>query len=110
MRPFLLWCSALALLVTAPLGASAQDIEKGREIAETYCSGCHDVGPGGKMKQDPPAFAAIAAYRTPEQIRLRIIAPHAPMPKVIFTWQWLVSEVSVDDVVAYIASLENTAE
>ncbi len=110
MRPIWLCCTAVAFVVAAPLGASAQDIEKGRQIAETYCSRCHDVGPDGKMKQDPPSFAAIAVYRTPDQIYGRILAPHAPMPQVVFSWDWMVSKVNVDDVVAYIVSLDKTGQ
>ncbi len=109
MRPILV-CWVAALVAAASSAAWAQDIEKGRKIAESYCSRCHDVGPDGKMKQDPPSFAAIAVYRSPDQIYARILAPHVPMPKVVFSWDWMVSRVSVEDVVAYIVSLDKTAK
>ena len=53
------------------------------------------------MKQDPPSFAAIAVYRSPDQIRSKIIAPHVGMPEVA-----QILGLEVDDLIAYIVSLE----
>jgi hypothetical protein len=53
------------------------------------------------MKQEPPAFAAIAAYRSPGYIRTNIINPHSNMPEIATA-----AGLNVDDLVAYITSLE----
>ncbi len=53
------------------------------------------------MKQDPPAFTAIANFRSPEYIHANITFPHQGMPEVA-----QVLGPDVDDLVAYILSLE----
>jgi mono/diheme cytochrome c family protein len=77
------------------------DAEAGEDLAADWCSRCHDIGREGQMKQNPPSFAAIAVYRSPDQIRSKIIAPHAAMPEVV-----QVLGLNADDLVAYIVSLE----
>jgi mono/diheme cytochrome c family protein len=77
------------------------DPEAGQDLAADWCSRCHDIGREGQMKQDPPSFAAIAVYRTPDQIRSKILAPHVAMPDVA-----QVLGLNVDDLVAYIVSLD----
>jgi mono/diheme cytochrome c family protein len=77
------------------------DFEDGQDLAADWCSRCHDIGRQGQMKQDPPSFAAIAVYRSPDQIREKILAPHQGMPEVA-----QVLDLNVDDLVAYITSLE----
>ena len=83
--------------------AQEGNITMGRLIAEEYCVSCHNVDPGGAFKQDPPSFAAIAIYRSTEQIRARIVQPiHAAMPRYT---EYMIGG-NIDDMVAYIASLE----
>jgi hypothetical protein len=53
------------------------------------------------MKQEPPSFAAIAVYRAADQIRSKIAAPHTGMAEIA-----QVLGLNVDDLVAYIVSLE----
>ena len=77
------------------------DAEAGQDLAADWCSRCHDIGREGQMKQDPPSFAAIAVYRTPDQIRSKIIAPHMGMPEYA-----AILGLDVDDLTAYIVSLE----
>ena len=92
----------LGLSATA---AWAQDesLEMGRDIAITYCIECHDVSPEGAFKQDPPSFAAIAVYRSPEQIEARIVQPiHDDMPR----YKDYMFGGNIDDMVRYITSLE----
>jgi mono/diheme cytochrome c family protein len=111
MRQFLFCCAGLAWLAVAPsVGWAQGDIERGRVLAEQICSRCHDIGPGGQMKQDPPTFAAIAQYRTEGQIIDKIVAPHVRMPRMLFQWDWMLLEGNVDDMVAYILSLEKTGQ
>jgi mono/diheme cytochrome c family protein len=55
------------------------------------------------MRQMPPDFAAIARYRTPDQIRDRIMFPamHVNMPR----WPDLLRADEIDALVAYVAGL-----
>ena len=54
----------------------------------------------------PPSFTAIAGYRPADQILSRIMFPalHSPMP----AWSNWISRDEVDDLVAYIQSLEGS--
>lgn len=95
-------CVFLAGIFLGEHQARAQgDAEAGQDLAADWCSRCHDIGQQGQMKQDPPSFAAIAVYRSPDQIRSKIIVPHTGMPEVA-----QVLGLNVDDLVAYIVSLE----
>lgn len=97
----------LALALTAMAGtASAQDgnVTMGQQIAEEYCASCHTVSPGGAFKEEPPSFAAIAVYRSANQIRARIVQPiHDAMPRYT---EYMIGR-NIDDMVAYITSLED---
>jgi mono/diheme cytochrome c family protein len=89
-----------------PPAVSAQDADAamGENIAQEYCIVCHDISPEGPFKLDPPSFAAIAKYRTPEQIRARIVKPiHHTMPRYV---DYMIGN-NIDDMVAYIVSLED---
>ena len=99
---------ALMLGIGLTTGASAQDpdVAAGREIAAAVCGDCHDVSADGKMKQDPPAFAAIAVYRSRAKILEKIVAPHTTMPRLVD----LLQSQEVQAVVDYIVSLESSAE
>ena len=77
------------------------DAVAGKETAREWCADCHDVEPGGQMKHDPPTFTAIANYRSPDYIHANITFPHTAMPDVVH-----VLGLDVDDLVAYIVSLE----
>jgi hypothetical protein len=51
-------------------------------IADEYCSRCHNIEPDGPFKLETPSFAAIAKYRSAEQVRRRIITPfHERTPR-----------------------------
>lgn len=95
---------ALALLALPAVAAEPGDPARGQELARQWCSECHDVEPGGGFKQTPPSFASIAVYRSPEHIRANILFPHEGMPELA-----QVFGLEVDDLVAYIVSLEPTA-
>ena len=90
-----------ALLLTSSATWAQGDAVAGRQLAMEWCSSCHDVATDGQMKQDPPSFAAIALYRSPEYIRSNIVAPHGAMPDIAN-----VLGLNVDDLVAYITSLD----
>jgi mono/diheme cytochrome c family protein len=102
MRPLL-----LGLMLAWPAAAFGQgDAEHGSRLAVENCSRCHDVSPEGAFKTYPPSFASIAVYRGEDQIRARIIFPplHTAMPEPIY----FLMAGDVDDLVAYIMSLERS--
>ena len=90
-----------ALVLTSSAALAQGDAVAGRQLAMEWCSSCHNVAADGQMKQDPPSFAAIALYRSPEYIRSNIVAPHGAMPDIAN-----VLGLNVDDLVAYITSLD----
>jgi mono/diheme cytochrome c family protein len=98
----------LASLIFASISAYAvpasADVAKGRELAQQNCARCHNIEPGGAFKQRPPSFAAIAKYRTREDIWGRIIAPppHANMPELV----WTLTPDDVQHLLDFIVSLE----
>ena len=93
---------AIAALTASP--GLAADVENGRVLAEENCARCHDIEPAGAAKLHPPSFASIAGYRPEEQIEARILFPalHSPMP----AWINWINREEIDDLVAYIQSLE----
>ena len=92
-----------AITLSGTAVAQEANVTMGRQIAEEYCATCHMVEPSGPFKQEPPSFAAIAVYRSPEQIRARIMQPiHSDMPRYS---EYMIGG-NIDDMVAYIASLE----
>ena len=101
---------ALALGLFAGLGfagpgaAETTAVERGAEISGEWCARCHNIAPGGAMKEDPPSFAAIAVYRSEQQMRSAMLAPHIGMPPLAS-----ILGLETDDLVAYIISLEETA-
>jgi mono/diheme cytochrome c family protein len=102
MLRFSIACLFLAGVALAQSQVHAQgNTEVGQDLAADWCSRCHDIGREGRMKQEPPSFAAIAIYRTAEQIRSKINAPHTGMPEIA-----QVLGLNVDDLVAYIVSLD----
>ncbi len=97
-------CFAISLMLAGPAARADGDAAKGAEIARELCARCHNVAPGGPFKLMPPSFAAIAVYRTDEQIFARIMFPplHAGMPEVGDR----LTPFNVAHLVAYIRSLE----
>ena len=89
-----------------PAWAQEGDPANGRALAEEWCSRCHNIDAGGPMKQEPPAFAAVAEFRTENQILEKILSPHVAMPRVLL----VLNGSEVDDLIAYIVSLDETAE
>jgi mono/diheme cytochrome c family protein len=96
------------ILATVLLGSpavAAGDPAEGEKLAKEHCARCHDVAAGGAFKQYPPSFTAIAKYRSEPQIHALIVFPalHSAMPDVPL---YLLGNESVDDLIAYIMSLE----
>lgn len=91
------------IFASSPLAQEAS-LEMGEDIAAEYCVQCHNVEPNGPFKMEPPSFAAIAKFRSKDQIKQRIITPiHESMPRYT---DYMIGG-NIDDMVAYIASLEN---
>lgn len=104
-----LYCLIGILVLLASTQAAAQeaaDPEAGLALAQEHCVRCHDINPGGAFKQDAPSFAAIAIFRSADQIHDRIWFPpvHARMPPFSQYFQ----REDVDNLTAYIVSLEGT--
>ncbi len=97
--------ASLALALAAAPASAEGDAAAGKALAEEHCARCHDVSAEGAFKTYPPSFASIAAFRPTEQIYSRIVFPvtHSGMPDTAF---YMLSRGEVDDVVAYIESLE----
>jgi mono/diheme cytochrome c family protein len=93
-----------ALAVTMSQSVYAADSAAGRQLAEKWCAKCHNIEKGGPFKLNPPSFASIAAYRTPDVIIGKIIAPsmHSGMPEPM----WVLQREDIDNIAAYITSLE----
>lgn len=94
----------LAAMASASGAAAAGDVAEGRSLANEICVRCHKIEPGGPFKLHPPSFAAIAVYRSDEQIFGRIMFPplHSGMPQVGYR----LTPDNVEHLVAYIRSLE----
>jgi len=94
------------LLAASVSAAYAQgSILEGERAARKSCAICHNVEKNGPFKQNPPSFAAIAVYRSDNQIRNRIFYPdvHSGMRKQL---GFVFSVDTVEDLVSYIRSLE----
>ncbi len=105
MRTIRTFFMVLSLFGLAPAWAYAEDdAASGQALAREWCARCHQVEPGGAFKLQPPSFAAIAVYRSPDQIYGRIAFPplHAGMPQLAY----ILTPNNIDDLVAYISSLE----
>lgn len=96
-------CGILATVMTSAAVAEG-DVDLGAEIARESCVRCHDVESNGAFKEYPPSFAAIAVYRSDDQIYGRIMFPpvHVGMPEI----GYMLSPINVEHLVAYIRSLE----
>jgi mono/diheme cytochrome c family protein len=94
----------LAGLAATAAGAQEGNVDAGRALAEEYCVRCHNISPGGPMKQHPPSLAAIARFRPENQIVARIWFPsvHYSMPPMAS----LLEPQNVADLTAFILSLE----
>ena len=93
------------ILLTGSPAAAEGDPESGRVLAKEWCSRCHHVEPGGPFKMHPPSFAAIAVYRSRDQVLSRIAFPplHVSMPQIAY----ILTPENIDDLVSYIVSLED---
>jgi len=108
-RAFLILAVAgTAALAAAP--ASAQqpngNTDRGRALAQVWCSGCHVIDGSETTARDVvPSFAAVAAMKSTTVLSLSVFlqTPHGKMP------DWRLTHQQIDDVVTYIMSLRRSA-
>ena len=100
--------SLLGLMLAVPTASEAENLpgpsaEKGQELAEKFCSGCHIIRAEqeGTAPVGPPSFASIANKpgQTAEQIKGALEAPHPPMPDMHLT------NNEMQDIIAYLETL-----
>jgi mono/diheme cytochrome c family protein len=68
-------------------GASPQEVERGRMLAERWCAACHVVGPETPGGDLGPVFEAIANRegQTLGGIMAWLFEPHPPMPDLLLS-------------------------
>ena len=102
------WIAAIAVsasLATAAGPVAAQDIDRGKTLAEEHCARCHAVGLSGTSSREPaPAFREIT-QRYPvdtlwEALAEGIVTGHPDMPE--FLWP----PRDIDDILGYITSIQ----
>jgi mono/diheme cytochrome c family protein len=97
---------ATVILTVSSLTAAAQsdgDIEAGQQLAKTWCSSCHVVGPEQQrgVSNGAPTFTAIARMKSTTPLGLQVFfqTPHDRMPDLHLT------RAEMNDLIAYIISL-----
>lgn len=94
----------LTLSALLPL-AGAQNLERGKEINGT-CAGCHgEFGQGGK-KGEYPRIAGQRAAHIAEQLKSFRARTRVNLPMFPYTQEREMSDQDVEDVAAYLASIE----
>ena len=102
------WIISFGVFVSLPAmpgPAAAQDIERGKKLAEDNCARCHAVGLTGTSPRDlAPAFREIT-QRYPvdtlwEALAEGIVTGHPDMPE--FLWPLR----DIDDILGYITSIQ----
>jgi len=93
---------AVAALFLVTNAEAAGDAEHGAVIAKRWCANCHLASPGQTTaKVDPPPFESIARrWRDDHALAIFLADPHPKMPN------WGLSRQEIDDLVAYIRSLD----
>jgi len=98
-----------AVLAATPVPAQQlpdANVDRGRALAQTWCSGCHLIdGSSATARDVVPSFSAIAAMKSTTVLSLQVFlqTPHGKMP------DWRLTRQQIDDVVVYIMSLRHTA-
>ena len=96
---------AAVLLLFLPAIAAAEDVERGHQLAQRWCSGCHtvDKSPGTARADGIPTFPAIAALSgiSADRLRAAMNPTHGRMPDLSL------SKRDQDDLAGYILSLRS---
>ncbi len=104
--PVLTWGSSSLLVILLPGICLAQDakddIMRGKELSEMWCSSCHAVSQNQQqVVTAAPTFQSIARSRAEEDTRidLFLVDPHPPMPDLSLSRQ------EIENIQAYIWSI-----
>jgi cytochrome c len=96
---------AAFLVLVLPTIAAAQDVERGRQLAQRWCSGCHTVerSPAAARADSVPSFPAIAGLpgMSADRLRAAMNPIHGRMPDLSL------SKRDQDDLAAYILTLRS---
>jgi mono/diheme cytochrome c family protein len=83
--------------------ANDAQVAAGRKLADSTCSVCHNVTPGGGRSPNPaaPSFSRLAALPgfTEMSVRVLLQSNHRTMPQLKFT------AAETDNIAAYMMSL-----
>lgn len=94
---------AAVLVFLLPAAAAAQDVERGHQLAQRWCSGCHTVErtPAAARADGIPTFPAVAAMAgmSADRLRAAMNPTHGRMPDLSL------SKRDQDDLATYILSL-----
>jgi mono/diheme cytochrome c family protein len=82
--------------------AAAQDVEAGHQIAQRWCSACHEIGTAPVKNDVSPSFWSIARMSSTTAMSLHafLSTPHHRMP------DYSLSRQEIADISAYILSLK----
>jgi mono/diheme cytochrome c family protein len=98
---------AAALLATlwATAASAMVDANAGHRLAQQWCSSCHQVDADGALRDFVPSFVSLANRpdRSLGWVRLWLMDPHPPMVGLNL------SRAQIDDIVAYLRSLQRPA-
>ena len=94
---------AILVVLTVPAVAVAQDVKRGHQLAQRWCSGCHTVerSPAAARADGIPSFPAVATIAgiSADRLRAAMNPTHGRMPDLSL------SKRDQDDLAAYILSL-----
>ncbi|MFO1220642.1 MAG: c-type cytochrome [Burkholderiaceae bacterium] len=97
--------TTIALAGLAALPAAAQNLERGKDINAT-CAGCHgEFGQGGK-KGEYPRLAGQRMAHLVDQLRAFRKRTRINIPMYPYTQERELSDADIEDVAAYLASVE----
>jgi mono/diheme cytochrome c family protein len=96
---------ATFLVLMLPGIAAGQDLDRGRQLAQRWCAGCHTVerSPVEARADGVPTFPAIAAVpgMSPDRLRASMNPMHGRMPDLSL------AKRDQDDLATYILSLRS---
>lgn len=95
---------AFVAAVTIAMGSTVYaegTASAGRQLAQRWCSSCHQIEPNAPASDAAPPFASLGVQRgtDPGWIRAWLADPHPPMQGINLSRQ------QIDDIVAYLQSL-----
>jgi cytochrome c len=103
MQPRLIGRLAVITAIFMTSAVQAQDISAGKQIAQTWCSGCHQVDRQERKTGNDavPSFPSVAQMNSTTAMSLSafLSTPHGRMP------DYALSRTEIQNVSAYILSL-----